>query len=293
MTVHDHSSGAGISSDVILALPFAFALVFYVVCALVQWRRGRPWPWFRSAAWTAGIVAAASGFIGPLAAASHDDFVAHMWTHLLVGMAAPLLLVLGAPITLILRSIDVGAARRLSRALRSWPARFFTAPVTAAILTIGGMWMLYATPLYAEMKGSVLVHLAIMTHLLVAGYLFTTAIIPVDPAPHRAGFALRTAVMIVALAAHGILAKTLYAHPPEGVSTVDAQAGAQLMFYAGDVIDAAIIVILCAQWYRASGRDLRKAARRSTVDGHRPRVHVPTAERGTYSRASRSTSAGT
>ncbi|MCM3781123.1 cytochrome c oxidase assembly protein [Microbacterium hydrocarbonoxydans] len=274
MTVHDHSSGTGISSDVILALPFAFALVFYAACALVQWRRGRSWPWYRSAAWAAGIVTAASGFVGPLAGASHGDFVAHMWTHLLVGMAAPLLLVLGAPVTLILRSIDVGAARRVSRALRSWPARFFSAPVTGAILTIGGMWMLYATPLYAEIQGGVLVHLTIMTHHLLAGYLFTAAIIPVDPAPHRAGFALRTVVMIVALAAHGILAKTLYAHPPAGVSAVEAQAGAQLMFYAGDIIDAVIIVILCAQWYRASGRDLPRSERRpSTLPrASRPRI---------------------
>ncbi|WP_240740560.1 cytochrome c oxidase assembly protein [Microbacterium sp. PI-1] len=255
--VHDHASGPGISPDIIIALPFAFVLAFYGGCAIIQWRRGRPWPWYRSASWTVGIVTAAAGFVGPLAAAAHQDFVAHMWAHLLVGMAAPLLLVLGAPVTLALRSIDVGSARRLSHVLNSWPARFLTAPVVAAVLNVGGMWVLYSTPLYDAMRASFLVHLIVMTHFLLAGYLFTAAIIPIDPAPHRAGFPLRTAVVVLALAAHGILAKTLYAHPPVGVDGLDAQAGAMLMYYAGDVVDIAIITILCAQWYRRSGRKLR------------------------------------
>lgn len=255
--VHDHTSGSGISPDLIIALPFAFALAFYGGCAIIQWRCGQSWPWYRSASWTVGVIAAAAGFVGPLAAAAHQDFVAHMWSHLLVGMLGPLLLVLGAPVTLALRSMHVGSARRLSHVLSSWPARFLTAPVVASILNVGGMWVLYSTPLYDAMRASFLVHLIVMTHFLLAGYLFTAAIIPIDPAPHRAGFPLRTAVVVLALAAHGILAKTLYAHPPVGVDGLDAQAGTMLMYYAGDVVDVAIITILCAQWYRRSGRKLR------------------------------------
>lgn len=256
--MHDHASGSGISPDIVIALPFACALVFYGGCAIIQWRQGRPWPWYRSASWTAGVMTAAAGFVGPLAAAAHQDFVAHMRAHLLVGMAAPLLLVLAAPGSLILRSIHVGSARRLSHVLNSWPARFLSAPIVAAILNVGGMWVLYSTPLYDAMRESLLVHMAVMTHFLLAGYLFTAAIIPIDPAPHRAGFPLRTGVVVLALAAHGILAKVLYAHPPVGVEVADAQAGAMLMYYAGDLIDVAIITILCAQWYKQSGRKLRR-----------------------------------
>ncbi len=262
--MHDHAAGPGISADIIIALPFAFALVFYAGCAMLQRRQGRAWPWYRSASWTAGVVAVAAGFIGPLAMAAHQDFVAHMWAHLLVGMVAPLLLVLGAPVTLALPSIDVDSARRLSCALKRWPIRFLSAPIPAAILNIGGMWVLYSTPVYDAMRESLLVHLVVMAHFLLAGYLFTAAIIPIDPAPHRAGFPLRTAVMVVALATHGILAKTLYANPPDGVDVVEAQTGAMLMYYAGDMVDVAIVTILCAQWYRQSGRTLRR--RRGSVD---------------------------
>jgi putative membrane protein len=167
-----------------------------------------------------------------------------------------LLLVLAAPVTLALRTLQVRQARRLSWALRSRPARVVTTPVVAALLNLGGMWMLYATPLYEAMQQDPLLHLAVMAHFLVAGCLLTAAIIPIDPAPHRAGYPLRMAVVVVALAAHGILARTLYAHPPAGVDIADAQAGSMLMYYWGDLIDVAIITVLCAQWYRQAGRKL-------------------------------------
>lgn len=263
--MHGHAPASAVVADAILALPFAFALVFYGCGVVIQSRHSRGWPWYRSLSWFLGVVAAASGFVGPLAAASHDGFVAHMWAHLLVGMAAPLLLVLGAPVTLALRSLHVIPARRLARLMRSLPARVLTLPVVAVTLNVGGMWMLYATPLYEAVQQSPVLHFVVMTHFLLAGYLFTASIVPVDPAPHRAGFPLRMTVLILALAAHGILAKTLYSHPPTGVSAVDAQAGAMLMYYAGDVIDAAIILLLCAQWYRASGRNLARSPRRAPV----------------------------
>jgi putative membrane protein len=267
--MHDHTSGSGgVSVDVILALPFALALIIYACGVVIQRRRGSAWPWYRSIFWALGVSAAAAGFVGPLAAAAHESFVAHMWAHLLVGMAAPLLLVLAAPVTLALRTLDVVPARRLARMLSSRPARIATAPVVAAVLNIGGMWVLYSTPLYDAMRQDVLLHLVVMTHFLLAGYLFTVAIIPIDPAPHRAGFPLRMAVLVLALAAHGILAKKIYADPPAGVSAPDAHAGAMLMYYAGDLIDAAIITVLCALWYRHGSVKIRRAARRSPVAAH-------------------------
>lgn len=197
--------------EVILALPFALALILYGGGVVFHRRRGSTWPWCRSLFWVLGVGAAAAGFVGPVAVAAHGDFVAHMGAHLLVGMAAPLLLVLASPVTLALRTLHVVPARRLARILSSWPARVATAPVVAAVVNVGGMWLLYATPLYDAMREDVLLHLVVMAHFLLAGYVFTVAIIPIDPAPHRAGFPLRIAVLVLALAAHGILAKTIYA----------------------------------------------------------------------------------
>jgi putative membrane protein len=204
--------------------------------------------------WVVGVSAAGSAFVGPLADLAHESFTTHAAAHVIVGMVAPLLLVLAAPFTLALRTLELVPARRLSRLLRSWPARFFTHPVIAAALTIGGMWVLYLTPLYSLMLENPVVQWLVMLHFLVSGYLFTVAIIPVDPAPHRSGYALRALVLVASLAAHGILAKLVYADPPAGIAAADAQAGAQLMYYAGDAVDLVIIVLLCAQWYRAVAR---------------------------------------
>ncbi|MFT2817156.1 cytochrome c oxidase assembly protein [Leifsonia sp. A12D58] len=263
--MHDHETASALNADLILALPFALALILYLSGIVIQARRGCPWPWYRSLAWVIGIGAALSGFIGPLAAAAHNDFVAHMWAHLLVGMVAPLFLVSAAPVTLALRSMHVTRARRLSRLLRSWPVRFLTTPIVAATLSIGGMWLLYSSTVYQAMGTSAFLHALVMTHFLLSGCLFVAALIPVDPAPHRASYPLRMGVLVAALAAHNILAKMIYATPPAGVNIDQAHAGAMLMYYAGDLIDIVIITILCARWYRDAGRDLRRAPSGHTV----------------------------
>jgi len=89
-------------------------------------------------------------------------------------------------------------------------------------------------------------------HLFIAGYLFTAAVISVDPMPHRRSFRHRSAVLVLALAAHDILAKYLYAHPPDGVPVPAAETGAMVMYYGGDAVDVAILVVLGAHWYRAT-----------------------------------------
>lgn len=214
---------------------------------LVAAYRTGGWPVWRTASWCAGLGCAAAAVTGPFAATAHHDFTAHMAGHLLLGMAAPLLLVLAAPVTLALRALPVRRARLLSRLLRSRPVRLVSHPVTAAILNGGGLWVLYTTDLHQQVA-----HGLVQAHVLIAGYLFTAAIIGVDPAPHRPGRYLRAAVLVAFLAAHGILAKHLYGHPPAGVPVTQAEAGAQLMYYGGDALDLILIAIFCRQWYVAA-----------------------------------------
>lgn len=259
---HVQDGGAGgIAADWVLVVPFLLAAVAYIAAlAIGESRRGRSWPWYRTFLWITGLTAAASGFIGPLSSAAHDSFTAHMGAHLLVGMVAPLLLVLAAPITLALRTMSVAPARRLGWLLRSPLGQLLTHPIVAALLNVGGMWVLYLTPLYELMQQVMLVHLLVMLHFLLAGYLYTVSLVSVDPSPHRAGFALRMIVLVVSVAAHGVLAKLLYADPLPGVTAADAHTGAQLMFYGGDAVDVVLIVLLCAQWYRVTGRKLHTVA---------------------------------
>lgn len=243
----DAGGGIGLLGPVSVA-PLVIAALGYLGAVVLIHRRGGRWPVRRTLSWCAGLLTAAIA----VTRAGHGDFTAHMTGHLALGMAAPVLLVLAAPITLALRALPVARARRLSRLLRTRAVRILTYPVTAAVLDAGGLWVLYPTGIYSRMADHAWLHVLVSVHTLAAGYLFTAAVIGVDPAPHRPRPHIRALVLVAFLAAHDILAKFLYAHPPAGVAVPAAQAGAQLMYYGGDLADLLLIAIFCRQWYTAT-----------------------------------------
>lgn len=232
-----------------LLLPFTVLLVMYVTAAMKQ---GKKWPYYRSFLFSCCFLCVAISSIGPLAILSHVDFKIHMICHLLLGMVAPLLLVLAAPMTLFLRTLPVYLARRLSKILKSFPLRFFTHPVVAAILNIGGLWLVYTTNLYGYMHEYPYLHFLVHFHIFMAGYVFTLSFISIDPMPYRFPFLFRAIVLVCALGGHGILAKYIYAHPPNGVSATQSEIGGMIMYYGGDVIDIVVIYLFCLKWLGSS-----------------------------------------
>ncbi|WP_462413361.1 cytochrome c oxidase assembly protein [Neobacillus sp. Marseille-QA0830] len=232
----------------ILGIPCVLLMVLYVMSIAISNRFYKKWPFYRMGLWIAGVSCAI--FSGLLANHSHMDFKAHMMGHLLLGMVAPLFMVLAAPVTLLLRTLPVKHARKVSRILKKRFFRYITDPVTASVLNIGGLWILYTTDLFPTMQQNFIVHTVVHGHVLLAGFIFTSSFISIDSSPHRPGFLYRAVVLVFALAGHGILSKFLYAHPPAGVPELQAQTGGLLMYYAGDLIDLVIIVVLCYQWYK-------------------------------------------
>jgi putative membrane protein len=233
----------------------------YLLAAAAVRHRGGRWPHHRDGLWCAGVATASAALCGPVAA--RPGFPAHMTGHVLLGMAAPLLLASAAPMTLLLRTLPVDLARGLTALLRSPPVRVLTHPVTAATLDAGGLWVVYTTGLYAAAAHHGGLHLLVHAHVFAAGYLFTVAVVGVDPMPHRPSRILRAVVLLAFLAAHGILAKYLYAHPPLGVPGGEARAGSEIMYYGGDLVDLVLLIVFCRQWYRATApRGVARAPRR-------------------------------
>ncbi len=224
------------------------ALVAYGVLVARVRRAGRTWSSRRTAAWVLGCLLATLAVAGPLPAAAATRMTAHMAGHLLLGMLGPLLLVLGAPVTLALRALPVERARRLSRLLRSRPLRLLTEPAVAAVLDVGGLWLLYGTSLLTYAAARPVLDAAVHAHVLLAGYLFTAVLVGRDPLPHRRSTAHLLVVLVLALAAHDVLAKRLYALAVDD----DARRGAVLMYDGGDAVDLALAVLVCARWYRRS-----------------------------------------
>ncbi len=248
---HDHSFFGWVLFGYLATLTLGLAAVGYLAALWASRSRGR-WPIHRTVLWYTGLFCAGAGLVGPVAEAARTSFAAHMVGHLLLGMSAPLCLVLSAPVTLALRALPVAKARKFSRLLNTVLVRGLTHPVVAVVLNAGGLWALYTTDLYGLMHTSVWLHALVHTHVLVAGYLFTVAVVGIDPNPHRSSFPLRAVALIGFLTAHSILAKWLYGHPPSGVESTDARTGAQIMYYGGDAVDVTLIIIFCAQWYWAT-----------------------------------------
>jgi putative membrane protein len=245
---HDH----GLHVDVLAVLGAVVGVLAVVAYALLVVRargRGRAWPLARTSSWVAGCLLATAAVAGPLRDAAMTSGTAHMAGHVLLGMLAPLLLVLGAPVTLVLRALPATSARRLVRLLRSRPVRLLTEPAVAALLDVGGLWLLYGTPLLDVAHAHPWVDVAVHAHVLLAGYLFTAVLVGPDPLPHRRGTRHLLAVLVLALAAHDVLAKRLYA-TAAGPDLLDEQRGALVMYYGGDAVDLALAVLVCARWYR-------------------------------------------
>ncbi|WP_188192054.1 cytochrome c oxidase assembly protein [Nonomuraea sp. SYSU D8015] len=251
------------------AAPAAVAALLMVAVYLTAARRlrhrGDAWPQARDASFAAGGIALAAAIAVPPPAA---PFTGHMAQHLVAGMVAPLLLVLARPLTLALRVLRPGRVRRaLLVVAHSRYAVWVTFPPAAALFDVGGLWLLYRTPLFAATHHLAWLHVVVHLHVLAAGTLLAFAVCALDPPRRRWSLRWRAGALLAAGAAHAVLAKTLYAAPPPGTTfaTADLRAGAQLMYYGGDLVELALAVTLAVQWYAATGRALAADRRRNSV----------------------------
>ncbi|TDC65067.1 cytochrome c oxidase assembly protein [Actinomadura sp. GC306] len=256
--MHHHDHGPAFDVGPPVAVVCALLVVAgYLAAARRLRRRGDAWPWRRDACFTAGGAALAAAAIAPWPGGA---FTVHMTQHLLAGMVAPLLLVLARPLTLALRALRPGRPRRALLAVAHWRVSgWLLFPPVAAVLDMGGLWVLYRTPLLAAAHDRPVLHALVHVHVVAAGLLFTAAICQLDPVRRRWGLLLRGGTLLAAGAAHAVLAKTLYAVPPPGTDFAagDLHAAAQLMYYGGDLVEVALAVVVAVQWYAAAGRRRR------------------------------------
>lgn len=250
---HHHQESGGLPLEVLL--PAVFLVLpagGYVLLAARARRRNAQagWSQWRTGWFLAGCALLAAGLLPPVAPWAHGDFQGHMLQHLLIGMYAPLGLVLGAPVTLLLRNLPVCQGRRLTGLVRSRPVHALANPVTALLLSVGTLGLLYFTPLYNAMSANMGLHWLLHAHFLLAGCLFAYVIAGPDPAPTRPSVPVRLVVLGVAIAAHAVISQLMYGgfginiHAP-----VDqVQGGAQIMYYGGDIAELLLAVALVATW---------------------------------------------
>lgn len=232
-------------------------LFLYLYAVVRQYKSGKSWSGWRIAGFCSGIALLAVALWPPLMHYAHQNLQGHMIQHLLIGMLAPLGLVLSAPLTLLLRTLSPLWGRKLTAVLGSSPFHYLSHPVTALLLNIGGMFLLYLTPLYGMMQHHPFLHWVLHLHFLFAGYLFVWAIAGPDPAPRRPGLRVRFMVLFLSAALHAYLSKAMYAyHFPRNThhSLGDIEAAAKLMYYGGDIAELLLAVAFFSLWYQLKGR---------------------------------------
>jgi cytochrome c oxidase assembly factor CtaG/putative copper export protein len=274
--------------DLVYGTAAIAAAALYLVGVRRLRRRGDTWPVGRTVAWLAGcgcLLLATSSGIGRYAPAM---FSVHMGSHMILNMLAPILLVLGGPVTLALRALPA-AGRDDPPGPREWVlamvhspvARVLTHPVVALVLFVGSFYALYFSGLFDTALNYHWAHLAMNAHFLLVGYVFYWPIIGVDPAPRRLPPLGRLGLLLASMPFHAffgvilmsrqtVIGDTFYrslALPWVTDLLSDQRLGGGIAWAAGEVPLIIVVIALLAQWARADERQARRSDRRAETRG--------------------------
>lgn len=226
-------------------------------------RRGRRWSRRRTAAFAAGwlvlLVATCSG----LGRYDTQTFSAHAAQHALLGMAAPLLLVLGAPVTLALAASDRPTRTVLLRALHSAPVRVLTHPLVIWVLFGGTLVALYASPLLEATTRNGAVHALVHLHVVLVGVLFCEVALGIDALPRPLPHWARLVFVLFAVPFHAVVGLSLLAArdvvaPAAYAGLDDQRIGAGVLWVAGELFGLLAAGIVLGRWMAAEERAGRR-----------------------------------
>jgi cytochrome c oxidase assembly factor CtaG len=150
-------------------------------------RRPRRLPTWRLGCFVAGTALLLVALVSPLDALADTLLSAHMAQHLLLMMAAPPLLWLGAPVAPLLRGLPATARRRVVARLVGWSplriaGRWLGRPAVCLTGFVAVTWLWHVPALYEWALHDELVHDAEHLCFLAAGLLFWWPVVAPWPA---------------------------------------------------------------------------------------------------------------
>jgi cytochrome c oxidase assembly factor CtaG/putative copper export protein len=260
----------------------AFTATAYAAGVIALRRRGDRWPVGRTIAWYAGLALIAWATVGGLGLYSHVMFSAHMVAHMVLSMIAPLGLVLGAPVTLALRTLpgrriprEQGPRQVLNTVLHSRVIRVLSHPIVAAVLFVGSLYALYFSPLFTTLMDTHLGHVAMETHFVLVGCLFFWVLVGIDPSPRVLHPLARVGLLLVVMPFHAffaialmntqdVLAPAYYGTLDRPYATdllADQHYGGALSWALGEVPIVLVVAAIFVQWFRSDRRESRRSDR--------------------------------
>ncbi|WP_297081945.1 cytochrome c oxidase assembly protein [uncultured Demequina sp.] len=272
--------------EIISAFALGAAAVMYALWAARLRRRGDRWPWYRTASFMLGVAAMVWITQGAPTVYGMVAFSGHMVEHMLLVMAAPLPLALGAPVTLALRALPArtdgsrGPREFLRGVLESRLLRFLANPIVAAVNFAGSLVVFYYSPLFEFALSNHVGHLWMLVHFTLAGYFFANALVGIDPGPTRPKYPMRIVLLFATMAFHAFFGVSLMSSEvllapewfglmgrdwgPDAIT--DQQYGGQLAWGIGELPVVVLAIGVVIAWRRADEKESRRTDRQAERD---------------------------
>ena len=274
--------------DILWLVIAIWAMGAYLVGVRVLKNRGDSWPVARTASWLLGMALLIFTTSGSLNAYQEYLFSVHMIAHMSLTMAIPVLLVPGAPVTLLMRAVQKRSDE--SKGVREWvlwavhtkPAMFIAHPGFAAVNFAASLVIFYFTPIFDWATREHIGHQWMIVHFLITGYLFVQSLIGIDPGPARVSYPFRLVTLIAVMAFHAFFGVALMTGSglllPDwfgamgrtwGLSPLeDQQQGGAIAWGIGELPTIALAIIVSWQWFKSDRRDSVRLDRASNRSGN-------------------------
>lgn len=229
-----------------------------------------PWPRGRTVCFGAGVVSIA--LVGLSFLGVYDDtlFWVRAVQNIVLLMVTPMLLAMGAPITLLRDVLPARARTRMSRMLHSRAARIATFPLVVTVVLVLPLLVLYLGPLYEVTLRSAVASALAGLVLTATGFVYFWTRFRIDPAPRADPYGVTLAITIVEMIGDAVLGVVLWLGPlvAAGFYTalardwgpslrVDQLLGAGVLWIGGDVVGLPFIGVVFARMTR---EDRQRAA---------------------------------
>jgi cytochrome c oxidase assembly factor CtaG/putative copper export protein len=247
-------------------------------------RAGVPWGPGRAISFCLALVLILVALCSGVGTYGRAMFSVHMVQHMTLTMLAPILLALGAPITLALRALPAaradgpwGPREWILAVLHSQWFGVLSHPLVAFAIYIFTLYGFYFSPLFELSQRSHVAHLLVHLHFVLSGSLYFWCVLGIDPMPRRlapptrmlllfASLPLHAFFGVVLLSSHTVLGADWYSSLRlswVGDRLADQQLGGGIAWGFGEIPSILVLGAIFVQWIRSDEREARHADRRA------------------------------
>ena len=249
---------------------FLLVTVYFYINGLNRWpNQTHPINRWQKASFFAGILTLFIALQSPMEPLAEHYFSIHQIQHLLVRMVGPLLILLGAPLTPILRGMPPwlrqNVIRRIVRTpVARWAYGRITNPIFTVVTFLALLYLWQVPGPHDLAVHNDWVHEVMHGTMLISGFLFWWVVI--DPKPHRSRLhyglrvlylgliVLPNTLLGAAIAFQNELIYSAYQELPrpwEGVSHIsDQRFGGLMLWVPGDMMCIIAAGIVMFMWYQ-------------------------------------------